>query len=99
MIVQRVSVARMNRYLVLVTALAVTAPSFVNAADPPPDAAKDCSKIEAYKEMVVCYAENARDTETEMCLTDITMARTKELKLQLSCQEGSPGCVAPARQP
>jgi len=66
MTVQRALGARTNPYFMVLTAFAFAASSSVSAADPPPSTSKDCTKIESYRGMVDCYAENARDAEAVM---------------------------------
>jgi uncharacterized protein YecT (DUF1311 family) len=57
----------LNPHLALLTVFAsIAAWSLANAADPPAGTTRDCTKIEDYKEMVVCYAANSRDADAEM---------------------------------
>ena len=55
-----------NRYPWLLAALFAGGWSSAHAADPPPADARDCSKINDYREMVGCYAQNAGAADTEL---------------------------------
>lgn len=57
-----------KRYLAMLAVLGALA-SPAQAADPPAGAARDCSGIDGYKEMVACFAASAAAADVELART------------------------------
>src|SRR5215475_9131846 len=81
-VMQAMSRTKPSRYPLLLAALIASSWSWARAADPAPGIARDCTKIDDYREMVDCFAVDARVADAELARVYDTLLNALGASLQ-----------------